>query len=593
MVRAAGASGVARAGGGRSTVLRAPGALAFLVGATIRGRLRRQLQRLRRPRHLVPVAAGACYFGWVLFGQRGEGRAAIGAALAAPGVDALLALLIAARAATWWVFGGDRSSLAFSPAEVHFLFPAPVARRDLLQYRLLSVQLRVLFSVLLLALLARRGPTLAAGVLRALAFWTLFTTLHLHRLGASLTRVGAAQHGRVGLRRNAVPIAVAGTGIAATGWAVFGAVRQPSFASDPLPALRAALEAPAAAAALYPFRIIVRPLVAADARAWVLAIGPALLVLAAHYFWVVRSGVAFEDAAVEASARAAERAAARRGGAGPAGAAALRRRAGAWLPLAPHGVPLAAVVWKNVVAAFRTLPLTGFLAALVATLPAALAFGLVPGYERAARVTATLALLWAAGVVLVGPQAVRNDLRQDLPRLALLRSYPLRGRDVVLAQLAAAAAVLTALGAPALVAAYLALLGDPESAGGPLARGALLVGALAAFPVLAGLALSVQNAAALLFPNWVRLGPSQRPAGLEASGQNLVVALLSLALLGLLLIGPVTGVAAAAWLLRPLVGAWGLAPGIALGLAAAAAELWWVARWLGGLFERTEPNEIG
>ncbi|CAA9308797.1 MAG: hypothetical protein AVDCRST_MAG11-1342, partial [uncultured Gemmatimonadaceae bacterium] len=203
----------------------APGAFAYLLAASLRNRARLQLRRMRRPRHLVPVLAGALYFGWVLFGQRGAGRTVVADALAEPAAEGLVALFVASRAASWWLFGGGQSALAFSPAEVQLLFPAPVARRDLLQFRILSVQLRVLVSVVLLALLARRTPSAGLAALRAVGIWTVLSTVHLHRLGASLVRAGAAAHGRVGVRRNVVPIAVAGAGAAALGWAVVGAVR--------------------------------------------------------------------------------------------------------------------------------------------------------------------------------------------------------------------------------------------------------------------------------------------------------------------------------------------------------------------------------
>jgi hypothetical protein len=303
--------------------------------------------------------------------------------------------------------------------------------------------------------------------------------------------------------------------------------------------------------------------------------------------------VAFEDAAVEASARAAERSAARRGGVARQAAQVRRPRAGGWLPLASSGPPLAAMIWKNVVAAFRTLPLTTMLVVLALAIPLAATLGAVPAYARHARTIGTLALIWTASLVAFGPQFVRNDLRQDLPRLAVLRSYPLDGREVVLAQLTASALVLTALIAPAVAVVYLAYVRAPTLAGGLLPRTALLVATLAALPVVSALALTVQNAAALLFPTWVRLGPTQRASGFEASGQNMVVTLLSLALLGVLLLAPALVVVVIEWALRPYLGIWAMAPAFPGGLAIAIAELWWVVGWLGGLFERTEPSEIG
>ncbi|MGC7556532.1 hypothetical protein, partial [Pandoraea pneumonica] len=59
--------------------------------------------------------------------------------------------------------------------------------------------------------------------------------------------------------------------------------------------------------ALYPFRLVVRPYFAGDISAFVLALVPALLLLALHYVWVIRSNVAFEEASVDASKKLAEK----------------------------------------------------------------------------------------------------------------------------------------------------------------------------------------------------------------------------------------------------------------------------------------------
>ena len=54
-----------------------------------------------------------------------------------------------------------------------------------------------------------------------------------------------------------------------------------------------------------------------------------------------------------------------------------------------------------------------------------------------------LAATWAALTLVIGPQWIRNDLRSDLLKLDLLRSYPLPGRAVVAAETAASTLVLT------------------------------------------------------------------------------------------------------------------------------------------------------
>ena len=61
---------------------------------------------------------------------------------------------------------------------------------------------------------------------------------------------------------------------------------------------------------LWPFRIVVRPYLAADSWEFLKSLGPSLLMLGLHFVWVVRSNVAFEEASVEASRKMAERVAA-------------------------------------------------------------------------------------------------------------------------------------------------------------------------------------------------------------------------------------------------------------------------------------------
>jgi hypothetical protein len=59
---------------------------------------------------------------------------------------------------------------------------------------------------------------------------------------------------------------------------------------------------------------MVRPYLAAGALEFLSVVWPALLLLAAHYWWVIRSDVSFEEASVEASRKVAETIAARHAG---------------------------------------------------------------------------------------------------------------------------------------------------------------------------------------------------------------------------------------------------------------------------------------
>src|SRR5690606_1671410 len=104
--------------------------------------------------------------------------------------------------------------------------------------------------------------------------------------------------------------------------------------------------------ALWPARIAVAPVYAETAAAWLQAIVPALLLLAAHLLWVVRADAAFEEAAVSAAAWRASRVRDRASG-GATDPRSLARRISARLPLAPIGRPAVALLWKNTLAAAR------------------------------------------------------------------------------------------------------------------------------------------------------------------------------------------------------------------------------------------------
>jgi hypothetical protein len=202
-----------------------------------------------------------------------------------------------------------------------------------------------------------------------------------------------------------------------------------------------------------------------------------------------------------------------------------------------------------------------------------------------------LAAMWAGFLLVLGPQWVRNDLRTDLSRLALLRSYPLRGKTVVAAETAGSTAVLTALQLGLAGIAYLAFWGGEVQDPSLELRTAVLAAALVFLPAVNFLAMLIQNGAALLLPAWVRVGPD-RPIGVEALGHNMLVMSAFVAILAALLLAP-TGVAAAVFLgLEPMSGWWAAAPGAVGALVVAALEARLLLSALGRVFEATDPSSV-
>ncbi|MDQ6831455.1 MAG: putative ABC exporter domain-containing protein, partial [Gemmatimonadota bacterium] len=393
----------------------------YLTERSIRNRIVHQVKSLKRPRYAVAMLFGFLYI-WSVYLRPGA-RADRPQFSVGDDAAIIAATLIAIMIAAWWVFGGDRTALAFSPAEVQFLFPAPVTRGDLIRFKLLRAQPQVLLSVLIWVVLFKRGgPSPLPMLMRVIAFWVVFSTLHMHRLGASLVRANAAQHGRAGVKRAFIAYAIVWSAMAALIGTIVVALPRLQIAlsnGDFIPTVAAVVRQPVPGAILAPVRWLIAPLFAHDTASWLSTIWPALLLAVLHYFWVVRTHAAFEDAAVEASARRAERLAAMRGrrmgapldtGSKAAAKASRERPARIWIPISPTGHPAVAILWKNIVSIAREVRRSTLLLLIVGTL--AIYLALSKAQEGSDLRPGSYLLIGMAGfLAVVGPMWIRNDLR--------------------------------------------------------------------------------------------------------------------------------------------------------------------------------------
>jgi hypothetical protein len=347
---------------------------------------------------------------------------------------------------------------------------------------------------------------------------------------------------------------------------------------------------PAMGIVLLPFRILLAPLFTQATSEWIRAMLPALLILLAHVPWVLRTDAAFEEAAADAAAARVRQLAATRSRSVRVRAPKVGSLSGR-LPLAPVGDPTRAIIWKNTIALARTV--SSFTVLMLAIITATVIFiaSAVAADPRDVAEVGGLALLALVLLLaIMGPRWIRNDLRLDLQQLELLRSFPLRGAAVVRAEIAGSAGVVTALQlVPLLLAAIVTPLGEWSGDTSP-ARAALLLASVIALPAVNALGSLIQNATALLFPAWVRLGLT-RQGGVEAMGQSIILTVGALLALLVLLAVPVLAGGAVAVLAYGKVSLWGLVPGVLLGSALALAELWATTAWLGRVYERTEPGE--
>lgn len=484
-----------------------------------------------------------------------------------------------------WTLSRVHTALIFSLPEVAFLFPAPLARRSLLQFKLARSQLIILLNVVLWILIAGRPDALPVWM-RAISIWCVFSTLALHKLGAAFARTSLRDHGEYALQKRVLAISAVVALVALAAAAVLqvaGGVINAAPGSGMWAVLRDQLTQPIPAAALAPFWAVVRPLNAATPTGWWAAIGPALLVLLLHYLWVLRSDSAFEESAAQASVEHARELRSRRFGRQGTG---RRRYSPPVFRLRPAGPPAMALVWKNLAMVLRRsqlrlwgIAVIGSLAGITLLAAAAPAIGETLG---------ALLLVWGGFLFLLGPQWIRNDLRSDLGKLDLLRSLPVAGDALIRAEAAGAALTLT-LGQAALLAVGLA--GVARSSGVLAERGWLAAAAaVVLLPSLNYAGMLLQNGAALLYPAWVRVSGNR---GIESLGQHMLGALGYLFSLLLLLV-PATLVGGAIYaLLHPGLGDGAVLAAIAVLSAVLLLEAWLLSLWLGSVYDRTDPPAAG
>ncbi len=561
-------------------------ALVYLTQRSVVNRLKRQAARVRNPRYALALLLGCAWLGVVLWHRA---PAPSSAQPGGPWIELAAALGVLLLVGWAWLGSPDARVLAFSPAEVTFLFPAPITRRGLIHYKLLRTQLVVLVNVVIWTALASGQQPGVSIWLRAASFWLLITTLALHRLAAALVRSSVAEHGRFGLRHRIVSVGLATAALAALGWGLWdvwpGLVAGASGGATALrEALDRAVNQPGLAAVLWPLRVLVRPLGAASLADWQAAVLPAVGLLVFHYIWVLRSDAAFEEAATEASLARARRHAVS-GGAGTGLEPSRRAPSPPLFQLSSGGWPATALLWKNLAAVLRRRR------ALNAAVGLVLGGGIIAiasgdADSTLAQLTGGLALTWLGFTVVLGPQWIRNDLRRDLLHADLLRSYPLRGWAIVIMEASASTIVLTLLELALATIAFLAFLQDRTLELTLADRSLLLGAAVLLIPLLNLMAMLLQNAAALLFPGWVRVGGPA--AGIEALGQQLLSTTALWLVLGLALAAPAAIAAVAFTALERLGPGWAAGLAVAAGLGMFGFQTLALVRWLGRVFERGE-----
>lgn len=531
-------------------------------------------RRLRQPKYLIGAIVGCAYFYFFFFRSiggpprvNGMRDAAAAKALEAahatlpvewlPVTTAVGALALLVFITFMWVVPTERAALGFTEAEVAFLFPAPITRRALVHFRLLSAQFRSLIGATVMMLFSNRWSAIGGNALtHAVGWWFIFSTLNLHFSGANFTLSRLGERSSLIWKRLLILAALVGL-IAISVLRL--PVATPAAAGDTLDLREMGdwMVALANTAPIYwllwPFKLIIGPFLAIDATHFLIALAPALGVFVLHYLWVVRSAVSFEDAAVDFAQKRAARIAAWRSGRSATTASGLKSRRPPFR-LADTGRPELAFLWKNLLSTWQYFNLR----VLVATATFVVGVSLWVGTDNSGRavlpVAGMLALAFAGYTLVVGPQFARQDIRSDMINADILKTYPLTGWQVIAGELLTPIVILTSVLWLALLTTALTL--QPTTFNlvwlTPPLRATLTLALAAIVPPLVTLQLIVPNAAALVFPSWFQVART-RGGGPEIVGQRMifffaqmltmVLSLLPPALVGALLVVLLQGVA--------------------------------------------------
>lgn len=559
-------------------------AFAFVTAKMFLNRILVRIRRLRQPRYLFSAIAGLAYLWFFAFRHAPKGPRVI-MANTPLGAD-MAALVVLVMLIVVWALPGQNGGLEFSEAEIQFLFPAPVSRRQLLVYKLMRGLPPLLITTLVMCFFLHRGNF--PGVFLA------FATMNVYFTMVALARARLKQLGIGFFLRLLIVFVILG----AISWAATVDVARQNIGRKMAAAVKTQQPQNVAQVVDTPFRgpvvskLLFMPRFFSGA-AFAKTPAPfavnatALVALAALFFLIAaRLNVSFEEASLIASARKTARNRSRQ--LQQTGTRVMFPKMPPPFRLRESAGPEVAIFWKNLLAAMR---ISAVWAVGLAVLLIYFAAQMILSRDPRIRHTFTaMELFMAALFPLFGTIWFPQDLRLDLPRMEVLKSYPISGERLVAAEMAAPLIIISAI--ELLLLGFASMVLHLFQAAGPLAAisspQVMVVAFLFAVPICAA-QLVIRNAVPVLLPAWA-FRPKDEPRGFVMIGQRLLmmvgnVIVLAVALIpAALLFLPALYVAHHFFAGSPLVLAVATVPSVAL----LVGEVWLGIRFLGAQFDHLD-----
>lgn len=564
-------------------------AFVFVTTRSFRNRIVSRLARLRNVRYLLSLIAALAYF-WMIGVRRLFSGSAPWQDMGLPATAFLAdmaAVIVLFMMILAWALPKQSAGLTFSEAEIQFLFPAPITRRQLLLYKILRGQPQLFISALVMTFFVFRGA-------KFIGVWATFIALSIYFTFVALARARLKILG-IGFLVRLPAVTAAAVGVAYLLWrtvdtAAFrglGSRLRPGRVPD-LPAL---FHGSVADAILFVPRFVGHAVLPVSVLQLLVSCVVLLAMAALFFELAARTNIAVEEASIDASKKWAARLA--RMNEQRIGRHVTFPRLPPPFRIPPRARPEVAIYWKNLTAGLRISSPWLLIMAVCAL------YFLGQSYsssEPAVRLTlAMLALILAALFPFLGSTVFTQDMRLDLPRIELLKSYPIAGERLVAAEIAGPLTFVAVVEVMMLsVAAIVARAADLPRALKFLATPEFVVIALLLATPVCAAQLLIRNAVPILLPGWAMRAPDEQ-RGFIVLGQRLLMLAGNLLVLLFVLLPAACIVVPGLLMAKFWFG--GSVPVVALTTVLATAllffEVWLGIRFLGRQFEKIDvTNEL-
>jgi len=569
----------------------------FITIRSFKNRMLSRLKRLRQPRYLVGFMAGLAYIWFVglrrvfMMGQLRHGTFGVRIPVS-PFMTDCIALIALVPILFVWALPDETGGLVFSEAEIQFLFPAPLSRRQLLLYKVLRQQPQILISAAMMSLFG-------FGVSHFVGLWLAFVTLSIYFTAAGLGRARLKLAG-IGFLVRLVVVLAALVGLIAlvvhayeplrSGWHPRGYADTVGAGptAENMNRLDGPLKTPLFRVLLFVPRFLAGAMLPTSLTVFAVSCAGLIVIAFVLLQLASRLNISFEEAALRAAQKKqgyVERVRGFR-----SGGRVMFGRIPPPFRLPAHPSPELAILWKNLIATLRIsivwmVAIAGVFAVLVGeTL-------FVPAIRSS---TTSMVLFICCLFPLIASGILTQDMRLDLQRIEILKSYPIAGERLIAAEIAAPLTVMSIVEFLLLAGTVLVL--QLPNASATLQRIAkpefAVIALLFAIPICA-MQLLIRNAAAVLFPGW-SMRSQDDPKGFVIMGQRLIFLASNLFVLGIALI-PSTIIVLLGWLIS---GHFSSTLALPLATVPAAAllfgEVWLGIKLLGAQFEKIDvTNEMG